>query len=99
MHKIRTLISFGAGYVLGSRAGRERYDQLARTFTKVKENPRVQEKAQQAVDLAKEAGPAVKEKVGSGGSHADQPGSARVGARTDGHFKPDPEAPGQTPLS
>ncbi|MEU6715621.1 YtxH domain-containing protein [Nonomuraea sp. NPDC046802] len=31
------------GYVLGSRAGRERYEQIKRTAQRVADNPRVQE--------------------------------------------------------
>ena len=30
--RVRTVLAFGAGYVLGTRAGRERYHQLARWF-------------------------------------------------------------------
>ncbi|GAA3213351.1 YtxH domain-containing protein [Nonomuraea helvata] len=33
------------GYVLGSRAGRERYEQIKRTAQRVADNPRVQEVA------------------------------------------------------
>ena len=32
--RLRTVIAFGAGYVLGARAGRERYEQLKRWFDK-----------------------------------------------------------------
>ncbi len=35
----------GIGYVLGARAGRERYEQLVRVVRRVKENPTVQETA------------------------------------------------------
>ncbi|GAA1557454.1 hypothetical protein GCM10009678_45550 [Actinomadura kijaniata] len=43
--KIRTPFIAGAavGYVLGTRAGRERYEQMTRMTRKVMENPRVQE--------------------------------------------------------
>ena len=67
MSKSVTRAAFGAGYVLGSRAGRERYEQLRSAYEKVKNDPRVQERAHQAADLAKEkAAPvadAVREKV------------------------------------
>jgi hypothetical protein len=39
------LAGVGVGYVLGARAGRERYEQIARTARKIKENPTVQETA------------------------------------------------------
>ena len=63
MRKLTLLIAGGIGYVLGTRAGRERYEQIKQTVTRVKEDPRVQEKAQQAADLAKEKAPVVKDKV------------------------------------
>lgn len=63
MKKLLVLIAGGIGYVLGTKAGRERYDQILGTFNKVKDDPRVQEKAHQAADLAKEKAPVVKEKV------------------------------------
>ena len=67
MKKLVLLAAAGVGYVLGSKAGRERYEQIMGTFNKVKDDPRVQEKTQQAVDFAAEKAPvvtdAVKEKV------------------------------------
>ena len=66
--KLSLLVGFGAGYVLGARAGRERYDQIAGRAREVWRDPRVQEKAGQAQQIVKErAGQAqqvVKEKVG-----------------------------------
>jgi hypothetical protein len=35
-------LGFAAGYVLGARAGRERYESLVRAFRAVKERPEVQ---------------------------------------------------------
>jgi hypothetical protein len=35
-------IGFAAGYVLGARAGRDRYESLVRAFRAVKERPEVQ---------------------------------------------------------
>ena len=73
MKKLTLLVAAGVGYVLGARAGRERYDQIKRTATRVKDDPRVQEKAHQAVDLAKEQAPVVKDKVASAaGTVADK---------------------------
>src|SRR5436190_4299045 len=43
--KVLFLGGLAAGYVLGARAGRERYDQLVRTVRKVRDNPTVQEAA------------------------------------------------------
>lgn len=77
MKKLLVIIAGGVGYVLGTKAGRERYEQIRGQFNKVKDDPRVQEKAQQATDLAKEKAPVVKDKVVSAaGSAADKAKSA-----------------------
>ncbi|WP_207208889.1 YtxH domain-containing protein [Nocardioides oleivorans] len=82
MKKLTLLLAAGAGYVLGTRAGRERYEQIKKAVTRVKDDPRVQEKAHQAADLAKDkaqtAAPVVKDKVATAaGTVADKvtPGS------------------------
>jgi hypothetical protein len=36
------LLGAGVGYVLGARAGRERYEQIARAYRRVADNPTVQ---------------------------------------------------------
>jgi hypothetical protein len=63
--KLLLLAAAGVGYVLGTRAGRERYDQIKGTVNKVKNDPRVQEKAHQAVDTARHQAPLVADKVTS----------------------------------
>jgi hypothetical protein len=69
MKKLLLLAAAGVGYVLGTKAGRERYEQIRGTFQKVKDDPRVQEKAQQAADFAADKAPVVKDKVaGAAGS-------------------------------
>jgi hypothetical protein len=73
MKKLMLLVAGGVGYVLGTRAGRERYEQMKKAATRVKDDPRVQEKAHQAADLAKEKAPVVKDKVASAaGTAADK---------------------------
>jgi hypothetical protein len=73
--KLTLLIGFGAGYVLGARSGRERYDQIAAKAQQFWSDPRVQEKAGQAQQVVQEkagqAGQAVKEKVGSSSDGSD----------------------------
>jgi hypothetical protein len=41
MHLIRTAVIFGAGWVVGARAGRERYEQVAAAASLVAERPEV----------------------------------------------------------
>lgn len=74
MKKLMFVGAGAIGYVLGAKAGRERYDQIAEQARKLRNNPTVQEKVDQAKHVAKDAtGTAVdkaKEKVGSGSSDA-----------------------------
>lgn len=61
--KPRFIVGFAAGYVLGSRAGRERYEQIvdgARRFTG---NPRVQSAASKAQETVATQAPVVAEAV------------------------------------
>jgi hypothetical protein len=79
-----TLIAAGfVGYVLGTRAGRERYEQIKKLATRVKDDPRVQEKATQAADLAKEKAPVVKDAVVSAASTAADKVTPGGGHRSD----------------
>src|SRR4051795_9951079 len=43
--KLSFLAGFGAGYVLGARAGRERYEQIRRAYQHAKDDPRLQSAA------------------------------------------------------
>jgi hypothetical protein len=55
--KLMLLAGFGAGYVLGARAGRDRYDQIAGKAQELWRDPRVQHKAGQAQQLVKDKAP------------------------------------------
>lgn len=68
MKKLTLLIAGGIGYVLGTRAGRERYEQIKKAVTRVKDDPRMREQATRAADLAKEKAPVVKDKVAAAAS-------------------------------
>lgn len=73
MKKLLLLIAGGIGYVLGARAGRGRYDQIAGLATRVRNDPHVQDAAQRAADTAKAQAPVVKDKVASAaGTVADK---------------------------
>ena len=50
MSKFTVLAAAAAGYVLGARAGRQRYEQIAAGARKVARNPRVQAAGTQARD-------------------------------------------------
>jgi hypothetical protein len=70
MKKLMLLAALAVGYVLGARAGRERYDQIMGLVASIKNDPRVQEKAHQAVGLAKDQAPVVADKVTQAASAA-----------------------------
>ncbi len=67
-YKATFLVGFGAGYVLGARAGRERYEAIARTTRRLLENPAVQETAgvlqAQAISLVDDARRAAADAIG-----------------------------------
>ena len=65
MAKLSLLVGFGAGYVLGTRAGRERYEQIRRAWSQAKEDPRLQEVAGMAQAHADSVVNSVKARMGS----------------------------------
>lgn len=66
MSKVVVVAAAVAGYVLGTRAGRERYEQIQHQARQFWSDPRVQRKAEQAQGVAREKGAALQEKVASG---------------------------------
>lgn len=50
--KLTLLAGIGIGYVIGTRAGRERYDQMVAKAQSLWRDPRTQEKVHQARDIA-----------------------------------------------
>ncbi len=69
MAKLSFLAGFGAGYVLGSRAGRERYDQIRRAWAQAKDDPRLQSVAGMAQARADDVVASVKTKMGTDVPH------------------------------
>jgi hypothetical protein len=57
--KILLVVGLGVGYVLGSRAGREKYDELVGKVQKFWNDPRVQTQVGNAQDFVKEKAPDV----------------------------------------
>lgn len=52
MGKLGFLVGFGAGYVLGAKAGTERYEQLRRLYENLNSSPTVREARSKAKDAA-----------------------------------------------
>ena len=69
MAKLSFLAGFGAGYVLGTRAGRERYEQIRRAWSKAKDDPRLQSVAGMAQARADDVLSSVKSKMGTDAPH------------------------------
>ena len=65
MAKLSFLVGFGAGYVLGARAGRERYEQIRRAWEHAKDDPRLQSAAGMAQARADAAVSSVKNRIGN----------------------------------
>lgn len=65
MSKFSMAIAGAAGYVLGARAGRQRYEQIVDQAQRVWSNPKVQQATRTAQDKAKEKAPVVGEMLTS----------------------------------
>lgn len=57
--KILFVAGLGLGYILGTRAGREKYDQLKTAALRVWNDPRVQKQVDAAQDFVKDKAPEV----------------------------------------
>lgn len=49
--KLRTAIVFGVGYILGTKAGRDRYEQLRRLYRRTTSNEKVRQVIDQGKDI------------------------------------------------
>ena len=79
------LLTAGAvGYVLGTRAGRERYEQIKSGAQKLKNNPTVQQKVREAGTAVKENAPVVKDKVAEAASTAKSAAQDKLHRSDDG---------------
>lgn len=88
MSKLTLLAAAGVGYVLGTRAGRDRYEQIKAGAQRVAGNPKVQDVAHRAQDAATAQAAAaagvVKEKV------SDVASTAADKARREASIQPAP---------
>ena len=49
--KLRTAVVFGIGYLLGTKAGRDRYEQIRRLYRRATSNDRVRQVIDQGKDI------------------------------------------------
>jgi hypothetical protein len=61
--KAALVVGMAAGYVLGTRDGRERYEQIKSQADRLWNDPKVQKNVAQAQDVVKEKAPVVQSKV------------------------------------
>ena len=65
MAKLSFIAGFSAGYVLGARAGRERYEQIRRGWEHAKDDPRLQSIAGVAQAKADDALASLRARMGN----------------------------------
>ena len=53
MGRVLVVVGVGVGYVLGARAGRQRYEQIRDAATGLRDSPRVRRTTHRAVDVAR----------------------------------------------
>jgi hypothetical protein len=104
--KLTVLVIGAAGYVLGARAGRERYEQIKRQANKAWNNPTVKSAVDDVQAQAKHAGSEVGSKVGA--KVADVAGEAKtkISHKVHGHdadpssdnYRPGDEVIGPPPV-
>ncbi|WP_109509023.1 YtxH domain-containing protein [Nocardioides speluncae] len=71
MRKLTMLAGLAAGatgYVLGTRAGRQRFEQIKHGAEQFSQNPKVRDVAHKATEQVKHQAPVVKEKVSAAAS-------------------------------
>jgi len=82
--KLSWLVTGAVGYVLGSRAGRERYEQIKRQATKTWNRPTVQSAVDDVEQVVKNTASDVGSKVAGVASDA----GSKVAAKVKGHSEP-----------
>jgi len=87
--KILLVVGIGIGYVLGTRAGREKYDQIKATADKLWNDPRVQKQVNNAEDFVKDKAPEVAEFLADG--------AKKVVSQVSGSKTPARKAPAKAP--
>lgn len=66
------LVGLGVGYVLGARAGRERYDQIVEGVTGIWDDPRVSKARRDAARFAREQAPVLVDRAQELGTKAQR---------------------------
>ena len=88
--KLVLLTGVAIGYVLGARAGRERYEEIKRAAGRIWNDPRVKHQVQNVEDFAKDKAPDVVDYLSEGAKKVVQRRSStgKSSAATSGSKKP-----------
>jgi hypothetical protein len=76
--KISFLVGVGVGYVLGAKAGQQRYEQIKTKSQQLWQSEPVQTKVSEATDAVKAAAPVVTEKVTETAKHAGEAAKRKI---------------------
>jgi len=91
--KAALVLGLGVGYVLGTRDGRERYEQIKEQAVRLRNDPRVKEKAAQAQTVVQEKAPEAKQAVSDAAqkvAHRASGGDGDPGPHGDATVQPAP---------
>lgn len=92
--KVLLIVGLGVGYVLGARAGRERYDQITDAVGKLWKSPRVQKQVDRSMDFVNDKVDAVMDIAATGAKNVvsrvtgGKPASTAAAKRTTTARKP-----------
>ena len=76
--RLGLLIGLGTGYVIGAKAGQERYEEIRQQFNQLMGTPQAQQLQSQVRDVAGRAGEVLEEKTSEGIAKV----SEKVGSRS-----------------
>ena len=79
MGKIMVAAAGAVGYVLGARAGRERYEQIKSQVSHLWQDPKVQQAVAGAESLARDTAPRIQQKVTDAASKATKAARSTTG--------------------
>ncbi len=83
MGKLTLLAGAAIGYVLGAKAGRQRYDQIMGRATQTWSSEPVQSKIETAKETVKARAPKIADKVGEAAKHAESKLKGKVTDKQD----------------
>ena len=82
--RLGLLVGFGAGYVLGAKAGQERYEEIRDGFNKLMGTEPAQQLQAEVRDAAERAGALIEEKTSDGIAKVSEKVNEKVGSGSGG---------------